>query len=77
MSASSPGWLKVTLHALCGVVLGAVFGYFIWASPMYDEPLSTGVYWIVGGALLVGLLAALFLDRFWDWLKEQIPWLWP
>jgi hypothetical protein len=36
-----------------------------------------GAVWIGGGAIVIGLLAGVFLDRFWDGLKDYRDWLWP
>jgi hypothetical protein len=49
-------WGKTRLHFFCGVVLGAFSG-FAWGGDWI---------WIAASALVTGLLAAIFLDRFWE-----------
>jgi hypothetical protein len=61
-------WFKTAVHFFCGVAVGAFFGFGLWAKSQRDGPtsLETGVLLIGGCAFLFGLLAAIFLDEFWE-----------
>jgi ABC-type Mn2+/Zn2+ transport system permease subunit len=70
MHAEPPkrNWFKTCVHAFCGAVLGAFLGLRAWGRS--HDALSTswltGVAYIGGGALLVGLIAGLAAESGWD-----------
>ena len=49
-------WFKTWVHFFCGLVVGAVMGAYAFGEWLY----------ILITALVVGILAAIFLDEFWD-----------
>jgi uncharacterized membrane protein YoaK (UPF0700 family) len=49
-------WEKTWIHFFCGAFLGA-FSAFAWGGDWI---------WIIVSAIVTGLLAAIFLDRFWE-----------
>jgi hypothetical protein len=53
-------WEKTWVHFFCGAVVGAGIGLY----------LDHGILFGLGGAILTGLLAAIFLDRFWETFLE-------
>lgn len=70
---SPPGrnWFKTIIHFGFGFVAGGMVGVFVWMrlhKRHGPEPLSLEHGWmLIGGcALVTGLLAGLFLDRFWE-----------
>ena len=77
MNGNRIDWFKVILHCVCGAVLGALVGLGFWAYWSDEHSMRIGVCWIGGGAIVAGLLAGVFLDRFWAALKEHGHWLWP
>jgi polyferredoxin len=63
-------WLKTIIHFVFGLVVGAVVGVFVWMrlhKRGSTEPLSLENDWmLIGGcALVFGLLAVVFTERFW------------
>ena len=50
-------WIKIQVHFVCGAILGVATTW------------SSGGSWLLvcAAGLMVGLLAAVFLDRFWHW----------
>ena len=56
-------WLDFTVHGVCGLFAGAMLGVFT----VWKDDLSGAWAWAVVavGALVLGLLAACFGDRFW------------
>jgi CDP-diglyceride synthetase len=60
-------WEKTWVHFFCGAVVGAIIGVRLaWSLEHSQYSWAIGATLIVGAALLVGFLAAFFLDRFWD-----------
>ncbi len=49
-------WEKTWIHGVCGLFLGAALG-FSWSSEVWGA---------VIGAVLIGLIAAIYLDDFWE-----------
>lgn len=61
-------WAGLWLHALFGAVVGAVMGLWVWLRPrwgLYDSSFA-GMVCVGGGALVVGIIAGLVRERFWD-----------
>jgi len=59
-------WFKTWLHFFCGLVVGGLpmlWQDFDWIS-------------ILAVALLAGVLAAIYLDRFWEWFLDWWSWWW-
>ena len=57
MSARPPrDWGKTWLHFFCGFIVGGGVGAYAFGDWLY----------LLITALVVGILAALFLDGFWD-----------
>lgn len=63
-------WFKTIVHFFCGALLGALYGLgrpwgwsgeFGWAFLLR----------ILVPSLVVGLLSAKYLDRFWDWIRDK------
>jgi len=72
MNVNRIDWFKVILHFVCGAVVGALVGLGLWVNDCGDgDSFCGGAFWIGGGAIVVGLLAGVFLDRFWDALKDR------
>jgi hypothetical protein len=70
-------WLKVILHFICGAFLGALIGFGFWVYWFDEQSIRASLFWLSGGALVIGLLAAIFLDRFWEGLKRYSYWFTP
>ena len=49
-------WEKTVIHGVCGAVVGAGMGLY----------LGQEIIWGIGGAIALGVLAAFFLDDFWE-----------
>jgi hypothetical protein len=49
-------WEKTVIHGVCGAVVGAGMGFYSGGT----------IAWAVGGAIGLGILAAIFLDDFWE-----------
>jgi len=73
-AAGNTDWLKVGLHFFFGAVLGGALGAGAWLYWTEAESGKTAVGFITGGAILLGVLAAIFLDDFWENLKHFIDW---
>ena len=58
----------------CGALMGALIGF--WVAVRFTGPTSKGrlIGWIVGMALLTGVLSTLFKDAFWR--RESKRWWW-
>ena len=56
-------WFKTLIHSAFGFVIGGCAGFY------YGE----NIIWAIVGGVVLGLIAAIYLDDFWDsgW------WLWP
>ncbi|MEA3266437.1 MAG: hypothetical protein U9P42_05770 [Candidatus Fermentibacteria bacterium] len=75
MSKQNRDRFKTILHSTCGAVLGAILGLSTsvgWADN--DQSLSTTILYISGIAVVFAVSAGLFLDRFWEWLKNNSKW---
>jgi len=71
-------WFKTVLHFICGAILGGILGLVTcWWWMDSDVSRSTVIVFLSGGALVFGVLAGLFLDSFWDWLKDEGQWFLP
>jgi len=53
---SQRDWFKTWVHFLCGLVVGAGIGAYVFGEWLY----------ILIAALVAGILAAIFLDEFWE-----------
>ena len=53
-------WVKTQVHFACGIILGVLISWSMGGGRL--EICATG--------LVVGILAAIFLDRFWESLLE-------
>lgn len=74
MKENRVDWVKVVVHLVCGAVLGAFLGLGLW---IFWADMHFAALFIAGSALIAGCLAGLFLDRFWNWLRDHGHWLWP
>ena len=53
-------WQKTRIHFVCGALLGGM-------TMLSDVPSHGSWIWFLIVPLVTGLIAAIFLDRFWDW----------
>ena len=61
-------WFSFWVHFVCGALVGGAFGLGVWAWPameIYDSTLA-GVLCIGGGACILGLLAGVLREQFWE-----------
>ena len=63
-------WEKTWIHFFCGAILGAGLGFYFSPDPSEHNFWPTGAVFMVGGATIIGFLAAFFLDRFWETFVE-------
>ncbi|MCD4825001.1 MAG: hypothetical protein K8S55_10350 [Phycisphaerae bacterium] len=70
-------WFKVIIHFVCGAVVGALAGVLLWLYLLDGESMQIGLMLIGGGAVVFGLLAGIFLERFWEGIKEHSDLFWP
>ena len=61
-------WPLSALHFFFGAILGAGLGFMVWGRLMKVCHLS-GIACVGIGALIVGLLAGLYGEDFWDNLR--------
>ena len=61
-------WFKIWVHFFFGAIFGSVLGLKAWGRSTYASSPSmwTGVAFIGGGALLVGLIAGVMAESGWD-----------
>jgi uncharacterized membrane protein YfcA len=59
-------WFKIGVYFVCGAVLGAPLGLSL-LSEWCDSTLAA-IMIILGSSFIVGLLSALLLDRFWNFI---------
>ena len=64
-------WMRVVIHGLIGAVFGAAAGFGAWAFAFTEINLAL---WLGAWAIAVGLVAAIWGDRFWTSLKENQWW---
>jgi hypothetical protein len=69
-------WFAFGLHFFCGAVLGILAGLFAWGKSDHavSDFWSAGVYYAVGGALALGLLAGLGGQSFWENVRTLFRW---
>ena len=67
-------WRRVIIHFVVGAVVGGAIGAGYWIFDPVDTDTDVGVVLVVAGAVLVGTLAAIFGDRFWESLKDSSWW---
>jgi len=70
-------WGKAIVHFICGALLGAIAGFGSWAFWTGGESVALCLLFVVAGGLILGFLAAAFLEQFWESLKENWHVLWP
>lgn len=72
---------KRLIHFICGAFFGGAigFGIYLFQFDQESSPLCAGV--VGSGALILGTLSAVYLDRFWeklgglrDWFRALWPW---
>jgi hypothetical protein len=63
-----PDWAKVCVHFFFGALLGAFLGFRAWGRSGYarSSSMAPGVVYVLGGALIVGLIAAALSHTGWD-----------
>jgi len=69
-------WAGFLVQFFFGAILGALFGFRAWARSSWgtSPEMFPGMYFVIGGALIVGLIAGFFGDRFWkDFIRR---WWW-
>ena len=64
-------WFKVVVHFFCGALLGAIFGLRL-ATPGKWKSGWIVLLIILTHSLVVGLLAAMYLDRFWERIQGYL-----
>jgi len=69
-------WSKFWAHFLFGAVPGAILGCSWWIWFADDKSWIVGILLICGGAILVGLIAGAFTERFWEVFKDWLSWFW-
>ena len=75
--SESIDWIKVFIHFVCGAILGAFVGLWIWVRTGALESWDLGLALIGGFALVLGIASGVFLDRFWDGLMNFARGDWP
>jgi hypothetical protein len=72
MSPGKRDWFKFAIHFLCSATLGAAIGLGVWSQPQLNLGNSglAGAFCIVGGALFIGLAAAIATDEFWESFRK-------
>jgi hypothetical protein len=72
MNSGKRDWFKFAVHFVCGAILGAVIGLGVWSRPQLNLGNSSlaGALCIGGGALIVGLAAAIATDEFWESFRK-------
>jgi len=70
-------WIEFWAHFFFGAIPGAVLGGASWVWLAEDESWIVGLMLVGGGAVLVGLIAGAFTQRFWELFKEWLYWFWP
>jgi hypothetical protein len=70
-------WIKVIIHFLCGGILGAFIGLWIWVRTGALESWDLGIALIGGFGLALGIASGVFLDRFWGGLRDFANGDWP
>ncbi len=72
-------WLKRAIHFVCGAFVGACLGVLVvgmwWRTGGRqfgsDSMMEALVWGPIAGAVLIGLLSACFLDRFWAAIQDR------
>ena len=59
-------WTGFFVHFVFGAVLGGLLGTAVWGWALDGQSAMAGLLCIGGGALLLGLIAGFFGDRFWE-----------
>ncbi len=66
---SSIDWARVVIHGVIGIVVGGILGLLIgYAGQEFSWKM------VIVPGLILGVLGALFGDRFWEWLCEFMRW---
>lgn len=61
-------WVRVVVHFLIGAVVGAAAGFLLWG------PDGSVAMPVAACALSIGVLGAVFGDRFWHWFLDFVRW---
>jgi len=64
-------WFKIVVHFFCGALLGATFGLRL-AAPGEWKSGWTVLLVILSPSIVVGLLSAVYLDRFWEMIQGYL-----
>ncbi len=69
---SSTAWVHAIVNFIVGAFLGACVGISMWAFDISDTLIGAGV--TVAMAVLCGVLAAIYGDRFWKSFQDGSSW---
>ncbi|MEO7299190.1 MAG: hypothetical protein ABI042_11520 [Verrucomicrobiota bacterium] len=67
-------WEETWVHFFCGALVGAGLGFYLSFQFSENNSWQFITVFIVAGALLIGFLAAFFLDGFWEKFLEWFRW---
>ena len=67
-------WVGISVHFVCGAVLDGLLGFFLWIQAWPTASGQMALLMIGGPALILGLAAALWADRFWEHLPDWLHW---
>lgn len=67
-------WTGRTMHFILGAIIGAIIGFGGWAR--FDAGNARGWILICVGAMVIGLLGAVWGDRFWYGIGRIFKYWW-
>lgn len=68
--------VTIIIHFLCGFVFGFLALFATWMGLVGSESMMSGLVASLISGVVVGIIAAIYLDQFWQGLKDQ-SWWWP
>jgi len=68
-------WTGRMLHFILGAIIGAIIGFGGWAR--FDTDNARGWILIGVGGIVIGLLGAVWGDRFWYGIGRVFKYWWP